>query len=310
MKYPFGPMTVGDILGRGFSLFFARFGLCYGIMLVVQLPLLALQLALPRLMVGGLGQLILIIPALILQMIGTGAMIHVVMQEYLGRPVTFGEALQVALGRLGGLIVTSILSGILVTLGLIACIVPGIYLAIVFSLASQVVIVENLSGMTALQRSKDLVGGHFGRVFGTLLLLGLLLGVVSFVLGLIIGVALPFQRSVNPADPFAGTELTSYPNYAIATCVTDLVQIFVQALTAICTTLLYFDLRNRKEAFDLEMEADKIRALTERFRPRSYPGSSDIQQADEGIQPRGPAAEPRDTGIRPDAPPPGAGPAP
>jgi hypothetical protein len=112
MKYPIGAMSVGDILGRGFVLFFSRFGLFYSIMLIVDLPLLALRLLLPDIMLSGLGLLALVIPTVILQAIGTGALIRVVMQEYLDRPVRFGESIQFALNRLGSLIGTPFWPGL------------------------------------------------------------------------------------------------------------------------------------------------------------------------------------------------------
>src|SRR6185437_11526974 len=108
---------------------FSRFGLFYGIMVLVELPILALQLILPDLMVSGAGTLLLLLPAVILQAIGTGALICVVMQEYLNRPVGFGESLRFAVSRLGPLVGTSILSGLIIFLGMLACIIPGIYFA-------------------------------------------------------------------------------------------------------------------------------------------------------------------------------------
>ena len=303
MKYPIGRMTTGDVLGRSFGLLFSRFALFYTIMLVVELPILVLRLALPDLMVG-VGGLLLALPALVLQTIGTGAMIRVVMQEYLDRPVTFGEAFQFALRRFGSLLGTSLLSGFLVLLGFLCCFIPGIYLAIVYSVAGAVVIVENQGGMDALNRSKRLVDGYFGHVFGILFLAGLMNGIVGGGIGVMGTVALPFATT----DRFGGVHISNYGNYAIITSLQALVQIFFQAYIAICTTLIYFDLRNRKESFDLELESDKLSAWAEHFHPRSYPASQDIQAADPGIQPLD-AAKPAGTGILPspsNEPPPGS----
>lgn len=295
MKYAIGTMSTGDILGRGFALLFSRFALFYTIMMLMELPILALRLALPDLMVSGVGNLVLVIPTLILQTIGTGAMIRVIMQDYLDRPVSFGEAFQYALSRFGALLGTSFLSGLLVFLGCLACLIPGIYLGIVYSLASPVVIVEDQAGMDALNRSRRLVDGYFGRVFGILFLVGLIAAIVSGGVEFFAATALPFVEG----DRIGAIHLSNYSNYAVVTSASALVQIFFQAYTSICTTLLYFDLRNRKESFDLELEADKIDAWTERFRPRSYPASQDIQQPDGGIQSPDAAVEPPSTGIRP-----------
>ncbi len=299
MKYPIGSMTVGDILSRGFSILFSRIIMLYAIMLIVEVPIIAVRLALPDLMLGGLGSLILLPLTLILQTIGTGAMIRVIMQEYLGRPVSFGEAFQFALSRLGGLLVTSIISGVLIFLGTLACVIPGIYLAIIYCFASQVVIVENRSGMNALTRSQNLVSGDFWRVFGILFLVGLIGGVAGGVVNGVITLALPFQEVlVSPNSIFPTVRVKHFGNYAVVTTMTVLVQAFFQVFMAICTTLLYFDQRNRKETFDLELAADKLNEWTARFHPGSGAASHDIQAADTGILPPGAPQSPQ-TGIRP-----------
>ncbi len=299
MKYPIGSMTVGDILVRGFSILFSRFALLYAIMILVEVPILALRLALPDFMLGGFGSLILIPLTVILQTIGTGAMIRVIMQEYLGRPVSFGEAFQFALSRLGGLLATSIISGLLVLLGTLACVIPGIYLAIIYVFASQVVIIENRSGMNALGRSQELVSGYFWRVFGILFVVGLIVGIVGGMVGFVGALAFPYQEVlVNSGSPFPTVRVKHYGNYAAVTTLTLLVQTGFGVFGAICTTLLYFDQRNRKESFDLELAADKLDEWTARFHPSSGAASQDIQAADTGILPPD-SPQPPQTGIRP-----------
>jgi hypothetical protein len=188
------------------------------------LPILVVRLALPDLMVGGFtGLHILLLLFFVFQTLGTGAMIRVVMQEYLDRPISFGEAFQFALSRFVPLIGTSLLSGILIFLGYVACFIPGIYLAIALSLASQVVIVEDKGGMDALSRSRDLIKGHFGRVFGILFLVGLIAGVVNGAIGVMGAVAFPFQEVVRAEGPFETVRVSNYGNYALITTLETLV---------------------------------------------------------------------------------------
>ena len=303
MQDPSVVMTTGAIFGRSFKIFFVRLPLLYAIMLVAQLPILALQLTLPDLMMSGVGALMLLLPTVVLQMIATGAMIRIIMQDYLGRPVATVEALQIALHRLGALVGTAILSGLLVFLGSLACLIPGIYFAIVYSLVSQVVIVENLSGMDALNRSKQLVKSDFGRVFGILFLLVICVSVPSALVTVAVSSALPYaQLVVSPGDVLGKTVLTSYPNYAINEVLVLLVQTLTEVFMGICVTLLYFSLRNRNEAFDLQLEADRISAWVEHFRPRAHEGSTHIQPPDVGVVPPSSDVEPHSTGIRPSKP--------
>jgi hypothetical protein len=303
MKYSIGQMSNGEILSRGFSLLFSRLGTFYGIMLIVQLPVLALELALPDFMVSGFGGLAFLLPGFILQMIGTGALIRVVMQEYLDRPVTFGEAFQFALSRFGPLLGTSLLSGLFIALGLLACFAPAIYLSIIFCMSSQVVIVEDLAGMSALSRSKTLVTDQFGRVFGLLFLVGICAAILGGGVSFLAIQMLPYQQIVNPTNPFGAVRVSNYGNYAICMVVNTLVQTFVGTYVAICTTLLYFDLRNRKESFGMELLADKIDSWTTHFQSRPYEKSQDVQQRDVAVQSPHADAERPETNIRPASPP-------
>jgi len=268
MDLKIGEMTLGDILDRGMRLLFKRLPAFYAIELVAVAPSLLLELGAPFLppeaAVGG--SLLVAILGIILSLIASAAVLRIIVQEYLDSKVSVGEALQFALGRFLPLFGTSIVAGVLIFLGMLLCFVPGIYLAIVWCLMSQVVVVENISGMQALSRSKSLVQGYPGRVVGLLFLLGLL--TVAVTLGLHAGLtaALPFQeivpvgRGQRPILP----GVTNYPNYAVVTIVTTLVNIFLQAYSAICVTFMYFDLRNRKEGYDVPGGFAKIAAWRER----------------------------------------------
>jgi hypothetical protein len=311
MKFPIGAMSVGDILDRGLKLLFSRLAIFFAIELIVLSPILVLKLALPDLAVNPFGGLLVVLPLFLLAPIGTAAMLRVIMQEYIGERVSLGEAFRFAFSRFLPLLGTTILSSLIITAGMFACCVPGIYFAIVYAFVSQVVVAEKLAGMDALSRSKSLVEGYFGRVIGVLFLIGLIMGFLNMVVAQTTAALLPFVEVVPSKDPFSAIRISSYPNFAVNQIVDTLVQILVTTYTTICGTLLYFDQRNRKEGFDLQLEAEKFSRWTEHFGDRSRgaeaePGDTSIQQPDAGIQPSAGAAPP-DTGIQPadpDAPPP------
>jgi hypothetical protein len=255
MKHTIAPMSIGEIFARAMSLFFARIGLFLAIEVIVVSPTLVLQLVFPELAMGA-GAGLFVLPMLILGPIGSAAMLHVIAQEYLGRPVSLVGAFQVALGRFLPLLGTSILAGFGIVIGAIFCCVPGIYLAIIWAFVSQVVVMEDTAGAPALVRSKDLVMGYFWQVFGVIFTVGVIVWFASFSIHTILVLGLPYQEipPPNPNNPFQGLQggrMTSYVNFAINEVVATVVQGIGQTFAAICTTLLYFDLRNRKEAFDV-----------------------------------------------------------
>lgn len=270
MKFEIGAMTVGDILDRGLKILLARLGTFYVISLLTLWPLLLLQLAAPLLTMSGpttapdpaillggmggvLGALVLLI---VLAPIGTAAVLHIIGQEYVDEPAGVGDSFRFALGRFLPLLGTSILYGLLMIVGYFACCVGAIYVAVFYGLFAQIVVMENLGGMDALNRSKDLVTGFGWRVFGLLILLVIITLMIQLTVTLPLRVVLPATETVQ--TQFGPQEkLISYPNFAIQTAVAFLISIVAQSYQSVCFTLLYFDLRIRKEGFDLELAARK-----------------------------------------------------
>src|SRR5262245_49400635 len=97
MKFPLGEMTVGDILDRGLKLFTARFFTLFTIYLIVQAPLLVVQVIITPDLIDGheptnvqsqlrlLGNTAgLALLSILLNIIAMGATLHVVSQEYIG----------------------------------------------------------------------------------------------------------------------------------------------------------------------------------------------------------------------------------
>ena len=268
MKFPIGSMTVGDVLDRGQKLLFARFPLLFGVSLLVQLPALLLQLLLPFL--AGRGALgaslavmgVALLSALILTPIAQAVIVYVVTQEYIDRPTTLGQAFGYAFARFGSLLGSVILAGLITFVGLLLFCIPGIYLSIAYAFVGQVVVLESLSGMDALNRSRQLVQGFWWRVFGTMFLIQIATLVLNFVINFGLERVLPAQQVVPTDNPFAPAVRVNEVNQAIHTLVLGLVAALMGAYVAVCTTLLYLDLRIRKEGFDLEMEARKEGAET------------------------------------------------
>jgi hypothetical protein len=264
MKFPLGKMSVGDILDRGLKLLFARIPAYYAINLLVLSPVIALAIAAPFVvedsqtdagsMFGLVAVgLVILLFTVILQPIGTAAILHIIMKEYAGKRATVGEALSFAMTRFLALLGTSILAGLIILIGFICCFVPGVYFYVTYIFVGQVVVLEGLSGGGALERSATLVTGYRWRVFGVVLLILVGAGVVQFGVEKGLEAVLPSVEIIPTADgPRVEFDKT---NAAVNTIVTQLVQILFTTFLAVCTTLLYLDLRIRKEGFDLELAA-------------------------------------------------------
>jgi len=223
----FRPMDLGDILNTTFNMYRENFGLFAGICAVIVIPqaiLLAAFAASHSALFVLLGALIsLAVPFLL-----TGALAQAVSARYLGRPMTIAQAYEaLGTGTILTLIGVSFLGAILVLIGLILIIIPGIFIAVRFTVAAQAAVLERQSVTGSLRRSWQLVEGNWWRVFGIVIVVTILVGVLETIASRVVGAA---------AGDVLGTGLS-----------TAVVGIFIQPIQAIALTLLYYDLRIRKE---------------------------------------------------------------
>jgi hypothetical protein len=261
MKMAMGAMSLGDILDRGLRILLTRFPVFFMINLIVLMPIVVLQILLPKIMeenptaaVGGL--VLLLVLNMILSPIGSAAILRVISFEFLDRPIGIGPALSFGLSYFGRILGASILFGLGITVGFIMCLVPGILFLTWWALFAQVIVVENVGAMDSFSRSKQLTEGYRLRLLGLLLLSVLIEGLITYGLASVLEIVLPSQTSVVTDFLNQRVEvpvLANYTNYALHQVVLHLVTIVVNSFVTICLTLFYFDLRIRKEGFDLEM---------------------------------------------------------
>jgi hypothetical protein len=269
VKFQLGAMSTGDILDRGLKLTGSRLGSFYAINFIVLLPLLVLQVLIVPLayFTGSLGLILALtflafLLLIILQPIGSAAILKIIAGEYAERRVPTGEALNFAMTRFGALLGTSLLTGLVVFVFLLALIIPGIIAAVSYCFVGQVVVLEGLSGMAALNRSHSLALGYRWRIFGIMFLIGFLQGILGMVLGAVLGAAFPRGEYVQTQF---GPVLTNpnLVNIMIQELVSTLVNILLTTYGVVCLTLIYFDLRVRKEGYDLELAARQEAAPAE-----------------------------------------------
>jgi len=130
--------------------------------------------------VGLIGVLIVFVVALLAQ----GASIYVVGKQASGQEVVgAGPALRFAAGRAMPLLGWGILAAILVGLGFILLVIPGIYLLVVFAATLTGVIMFERAG---IGRTFSLVNPAFGQTLGRLLAFALVALVYSAIVGAIV----------------------------------------------------------------------------------------------------------------------------
>jgi hypothetical protein len=270
--YQLRPMSVGEILDGALHHLRSHFGTLFTIALLC----LAVPSVIEVYLLNAFGQMaflarpILFGSALLLEVIGfvlaTGAVVRVVSDAHLGRSTTVGQALGFSARKLGAILVAglsvSLILGITMApvgwaffnagvramvmpgpevliyfgIGLVAAIIP-VTVATGFAVVLQAVVLEKLpSPLSALGRSWSLTRGHRLRIFVLLAVVGVLLGLLEAGTAMIANALQTLGTTVGVA----------------ALAVLRLFRIIVFPLTSCVLTLVYYDLRVRKEAFDLE----------------------------------------------------------
>jgi len=130
---------------------------------------------------------------------------------------------------------------------LLWCCLPGIALATRWSLTTQVIVAEKTGPAAGLARSWNLVAGRFRPVLGTMVLTFLMVFTPRLIRSGIDG----FWLLPPTPGSFEAPEQIS-PHRFGSIVLENLVIVLTSSYAAVAFTLLYYDLRIRKEAFDLE----------------------------------------------------------
>lgn len=200
-----------------------------------------------------------------------GVFTYAISRRYLGEPTTMSESYGFIFKRIAKVFFSIILSyfiansaailmivlvaiavntkslalGIFAGLLLIPASVLSAILSVKFVFVPAAVVVEDRGYFDAMRRSWNLITGHALRVFGISLLIGLIVGVMTSMITAPVGVLVALTTKPGVMSPWV-------PLQAV---VNSLVQSAVAPLMMIVTVLLYFDVRIRKEGFDLQMLA-------------------------------------------------------
>lgn len=99
------------------------------------------------------------------------------------QPISFNDVFK-GLGLFVPLLITALLMNVLVYVGLMLLIIPGLYLSIAYVLAVPLVIERGLSPWQALETSRKAITQHWFKIFGLFIVLGLIIIVSAIPLGI------------------------------------------------------------------------------------------------------------------------------
>jgi hypothetical protein len=268
----FEPMSVSGILDRALRMYRDRAIRFIAIVAIVQVPLgLAVSIGMAlfealfvgAVMAGDRSQgpplalvatglfafALFIVTAVVGHQISTAAVLKSISEAYLGGDVTVWQAYRFVLPKLLTLVGASILVGLICFAGYALCVVPGVILSLWYALTTPAIVMENLRAIKGMSRSRQLAKGNLGKIFLVFLIVVLIAWIVSFSFNYGAGY---LARLIARGDPVITVFLSQLLQF--------IPQIIVMPFSAAATVLLYYDLRIRKEGFDLEMLAARLGA--------------------------------------------------
>jgi len=265
------PLGVGEILDAGIKIYRNKFATMLKAVAVVIVPVQVLNILVTMSLpdttttagttttsdgsgwAGVAALLLIVVISIVSSALAEAACLKAVSDSYLGTETDWRASLRFGFSRLGSLLWLTLIHGVLLLLAFAACIIPGVWLYAAWSVAVPVLLLEGTRGFKALGRSFNLVRGRWWPTAGTLLIANLLAAAVAFGFGIL---ALPLA--------FAGGGFARDLANGIFGAVASVLTIpFVAAVVAV----IYFDLRVRKEGFDLQLMAQRlhVRAQADRL---------------------------------------------
>lgn len=263
------PMSFVDILDGMFSLYRSHFTLFLGITGVYFILVYGMDLIYLFVLVNAapltavIFGLVVAFGSYVVIFWVVAGLVYAGAEVYLDRDLTSQAALRQA-GRRFWSYIGSVILWLLVVCGLFITIIGipfSIYFGVRWGLYGLPVVFEGTTARQALRRSTELVKGTWWRAFGIMLAIFLIAIMIQFI----------FQTSFLLLAQVSSTEETTFwetvrrlfvptpgqiewGSYAIQRFVTIGIAALTMPLGAIGSALLYFDLRIRKEAFDIEMQ--------------------------------------------------------
>ena len=265
------PLSLGELLDRTFFLYRRHFLLFVGIAAIpysfffiinlggALLPLLALRTSralqpgafTTAAIGGGIFAVVGLIAGAIAFLFSVGATVFAVSEIYTGHQTSIKASLGRVRGNAWTILGVFLLSGLIAGAGFIALIIPGFYLMCRICVATPAALLEDVGPSESIRRSFDLTRDFAGRAFMIYMLYFAMVWGVVAVFQLPFGVLLALtMKQVQLRVLF--TVLMQVGNFIGSA--------LVAPVSTIGFALFYYDLRVRKEAFDLQMMMQAIGA--------------------------------------------------
>jgi hypothetical protein len=184
-------------------------------------------------------ELMLSVGAFLTWFLLSGLVIYLASELYLGRDIDAFETVRRMWTRLPAVFVASLVQTLMLFAGLVLFLFPAVWLSSLFFAVGPVVVLEKKGPFAAFDRSAELSKGVKWHVLSAL--------------GLIVMIRLLVQGGVLVVVSLLKDRTLQY-------LVSGVANILIYPLLGITEALIYYDVRIRKEGFDIEMMAAQTAA--------------------------------------------------
>lgn len=157
----------------------------------------------------------------------------------------------------GRLLIASIVVGIVVVVGFMLCVIPGIYLGVALSLVFAIMVFEEISFSESFKRSLNLVKSKWWFTFGIFIVTGIIIYILSILLSIpamALGFKTMFYNLKQPTD--AGMNFSV--GFHILNSVTSVITQLFSIILIVMTAFLYYSYVEEKEKPSLLEKIDQI----------------------------------------------------
>ena len=247
------PLSLGRLLAETFDIYRHNFLLFLGISAIPNGVLLVILILFDKTLgtirngvgiLGALGVLFPIVAIVLVSCIVTAATTFAVSDFCLERPTRIRSCFFRVFGKVFKILAVSLMVGIIVGFGLLLSLAPGVYWAGVFGIAIPAMVLENIPVGQALPRSSDLTQDFRSHVIIVFFLTMIFSGIMKYSL----------NAGLLWLWPIIHSHLVHLTKLNLRDFSSVLAMTFFGSVSAIGLTLVYYDLRVRKEAFDLMMD--------------------------------------------------------
>lgn len=247
------PRSPTEIVDAAFEILRRDYLTLITITAVIQLPLLVIQMTMgldisnpARIAQNFTSLMVLGLLNALAMTLADAAIIHAVSEMYMDRPAHVGRALGRMLQRGIPLVISGTLRMIASYLAMFALLVPGLYVYFRWATLPAVVVLEDQDTFGSMGRAWALGKDQVRHSLNAILLGGLIYVALSLIFGLGLQVA--------------GTVVPLFAQPGLVMAVQRLPAVLFYPLVSVITTVVYYDIRVRKEALDLEMMANELGA--------------------------------------------------